>query len=151
MLVLPFIGEDEAKLFKEFHLDEPWDSDHNRKLVARMPKVFQHPRIDRPGFTNYLAVVGEECMFDGTTKGVRIAQIVDGTSKTIALVEANADRAVEWTKPQDWEFDREHPTAGLGSIWGDHWYAAWVDGEYSIGRQQRITGQRGNSVHPRRS
>ena len=128
VLVLPYLDPDEAKLYEEFHLDEPWDSEHNLKLVARMPKVFKNPRIDRPGFTNYLAVVGSECMFDGTAKGIRLAQVSDGTANTIALVEADADQAVEWTKPQDWEFDRAHPTAGLGGLWPDHWFAFRVDG-----------------------
>ena len=30
-------------VYKEFHLDEPWDSEHNRKLIARMPDVFADP------------------------------------------------------------------------------------------------------------
>src|SRR5262249_19374530 len=33
--LLPFLGED--KLYKEFRLNEPWDSDHNKKLLSRMP------------------------------------------------------------------------------------------------------------------
>ena len=36
--ILPFIEED--KLWKEFKVDEPWDSDHNKKLLPRMPKVY---------------------------------------------------------------------------------------------------------------
>jgi beta-lactamase regulating signal transducer with metallopeptidase domain len=128
VLVLPYLGTNEATLYQEFHLDEPWDSDHNRKLITRMPKVFQNPRIDKPGMTNYLAVSGQECMFDGSENGVRIAQVSDGTSKTISIVEANADLAVEWTKPQDWEFDRANPTSGLGGLWSDRWLATWVDG-----------------------
>ena len=71
VLVLPFLGQEEEKLFEEFHLDEPWDSDHNRKLIARMPAVFKNPRIDKPGMTNYLAVVGKECMFDVDGKPVQ--------------------------------------------------------------------------------
>src|SRR5262245_10907932 len=32
--LLPYL--DEQKLYKEFKLDEPWDSEHNKKLVAKM-------------------------------------------------------------------------------------------------------------------
>src|SRR5262245_14860206 len=38
VLILPYIEED--KLYKEFHLDEPWDSPHNLTLLPRMPKVY---------------------------------------------------------------------------------------------------------------
>ncbi len=37
--VLPFI--EHMPLYKEFHLDEPWDSEHNRKLIERMPEVYR--------------------------------------------------------------------------------------------------------------
>ena len=36
--VLPDLGYEE--LYREFHLDEPWDSEHNAKLVAKMPREF---------------------------------------------------------------------------------------------------------------
>jgi hypothetical protein len=36
--ILPYIEED--KLYKEFKLDEPWDSAHNKKLIDRMPKLY---------------------------------------------------------------------------------------------------------------
>ena len=36
--ILPFIDEDQ--LFKEFAHDEPWDSVHNKKLLAKMPRIF---------------------------------------------------------------------------------------------------------------
>ena len=47
--LLPLLGE--KKLYKEFHLDEPWDSDHNKKLIAQMPEVFRglHPQAERAG------------------------------------------------------------------------------------------------------
>ena len=37
VLILPYT--EEAALYKEFHLDEPWDSEHNKNLIARMPAV----------------------------------------------------------------------------------------------------------------
>jgi hypothetical protein len=33
--ILPY--QDEEALYKEFRLDEPWDSPHNKSLIARMP------------------------------------------------------------------------------------------------------------------
>ncbi len=124
--ILPFLEEE--KLYREFHLDEPWDSEHNRTLIPRMPEAFKNPKLNELGKTNYLAVVGKECVFDGSPKGLGLEHITDGTSKTIAIVEVNSDLSVEWTKPQDWNFDRANPTQGLGKIWPDGWYAAWVDG-----------------------
>lgn len=130
--LLPYLGKEEQELYKQFHLDEPWDSEHNRKLVASIPILFVIPKAGLPpvyaGKTNYLAVVGPECIFDGTAKGSKFKDIPDGTANTIAFVEANVDQAVEWTKPDDWQFDRQHPTKGLGTVWTGHWNAALVDG-----------------------
>ncbi|MEX0610975.1 MAG: M56 family metallopeptidase [Pirellulales bacterium] len=126
VMILPFL--DQADLYEEFRLDEPWDSEHNRKLLARMPDEFKNPKLNEPTKTNYLAVVGEECVFTGTPNGIKFSRISDGTARTIALVEADADQAVEWTKPEDWQFDRNAPTSHLGGLWGDRWHAAWIDG-----------------------
>ena len=38
VMVLPYIEQD--ALYKQFHLDEPWDSDHNKKLLEKMPPLF---------------------------------------------------------------------------------------------------------------
>ena len=43
VLILPYIEEE--KLYKEFKLDEPWDSEHNKKLIARMPKLYAPIRV----------------------------------------------------------------------------------------------------------
>ena len=39
--ILPFLGQD--VLYRRFKLDEPWDGEHNRKLIGRIPKVFVAP------------------------------------------------------------------------------------------------------------
>jgi len=36
--LLPFL--EQQKLFEEFKLDEPWDSPHNIKLLAKMPPQY---------------------------------------------------------------------------------------------------------------
>src|SRR5258708_4361628 len=41
VLILPQLGEE--ALFREFELDEPWDSPHNIKLLQRMPSAFAPP------------------------------------------------------------------------------------------------------------
>ncbi|HEY3391958.1 MAG TPA: DUF1559 domain-containing protein, partial [Lacipirellulaceae bacterium] len=92
--VLPFI--EGAALYEQFKLDEPWDSPHNRALIPQMPQVYENPNLPlEAGKTNYLAVVGEPCIMDGTQKGIGFRDIPDGTSNTIMLVETAPDQAVE--------------------------------------------------------
>jgi Protein of unknown function (DUF1559) len=95
--ILPSLGL--QSLYKEFHRDEPWDSPHNKTLIEKMPPVFAHPDgSDKPGMTPYRGLIGKSAFFDPEEKeGVTIAMITDGTSNTVALVEAK--EAVPWTKP----------------------------------------------------
>jgi len=110
--LLPFL--EQGALYREFHLDEPWDSPHNRKLIPRMPSVYQNPSAPaKPGMAHYVALVGKGTLFEGN-KSRSLAEITDGTTNTIMLVEVNPDRAVIWTKPDDLPFDPDRPLAGLG-------------------------------------
>ncbi|HEX6984651.1 MAG TPA: DUF1559 domain-containing protein [Planctomycetaceae bacterium] len=109
--LLPYLGEQE--LYEQFLLDEPWDSEHNRKLIEKMPAVYTAPGVDLPpGHTVFLAPVGEGFAFDGMA-GTMFQDITDGTSNTVLLVEAPAEKAVPWTRPEDLPIDREKPLAGL--------------------------------------
>ena len=55
--ILPYI--DQKQLFDQFHLDEPWDSAHNKTLIEKMPVVFRSPKSQaQKGKTNYLVPVG---------------------------------------------------------------------------------------------
>jgi prepilin-type processing-associated H-X9-DG protein len=105
--MLPYL-EQEA-LYKQFHLDEPWDSENNKKLIPLMPAVYRNPSsAAQPGMANYLAVVGKGLAFEGE-RGRKMADFRDGTSNTILLVEAGDSKAAIWTKPDDWEPDFKHP------------------------------------------
>lgn len=129
VLLLPFLGQE--SLYKEFRLDEPWDSEHNLKLVTQMPDLYASSNINREqrtkGMTTYLGVVAEKTLF-ASSEGIPIRKIIDGTSNTIAVVAANADRAVPWTKPDDLEVDLKHPLNGLMGQPGGVFRAGLCDG-----------------------
>ncbi len=115
--MLPFL--EEQALYEQFHLDEPWDSEHNKALIAQMPEVFLSPRSANTadqGLSNYVVPVGEGFLFDGTAVGAGFRNVTDGTSNTIALLEVDDENAVPWTAPEDWEYDEENPTKGLFGI-----------------------------------
>ena len=67
VLILPYIEQD--ALYKEFHLDEPWDSPHNKALIARMPATYRCPgeneELARQGKTRYLTPRGKATIFPG--------------------------------------------------------------------------------------
>jgi hypothetical protein len=126
--LLPFLGE--TDLYKQFHLDEPWDSDHNKKLIEKMPQVFDSaadPKRAAAGKTTFLAPRGEATMFPDK-RGVRIAEVTDGTSNTIFVVDADDAHAVPWTKPEDLAYDPKEPAKGLSSRFGDGFLVGFVDG-----------------------
>jgi hypothetical protein len=127
--ILPFLEEN--NLYDQFHLDEPWDSEHNRKLIPLMPDVFRSTSGQAgPGKTVYLAIRGEKAAIaeSETDKGVPLRQIADGTSLTVWLVEVDDAKAVEWTKPDDFAPNADDPWQGLGGLRPGGVLAAFVDG-----------------------
>ena len=103
VLILPFL--DEQKLYEAFHLDESWDSPHNRALIPRMPKVFASPfesnSLIKEGKTVYLTPRGDATMFP-SEQAIGMRDVTDGTSNTIMTLEVDDASAVIWTKPDDW-------------------------------------------------
>jgi prepilin-type processing-associated H-X9-DG protein len=122
--ILPYIEED--ALYKQFKLDQPWDSPHNKKLLARMPKVYAPVRGKaKENHTFYQVFTGKGTVFPGP-KGTRIQDITDGTSNTVMIVEAG--ESVPWTKPADLPFKEGQPLPKLGGIFKGGFNMALCDG-----------------------
>jgi hypothetical protein len=112
--ILPYFEDESARaLYTEFHLDEAWDSEHNSKLIEKMPAVYRSAASKLNDVrTVYLTPRANSSAFPGA-QGINFRRITDGTSNTIAVVEVDDLHAVVWTKPDDWNVDPEFPKAGL--------------------------------------
>jgi len=149
--ILPYLNED--ALYREFRLDEPWDSEHNKKLIARMPPIFASPHLGNDriarGMTSYLVpltkappavsvvppddvtkpiVAGKDQMIFDLPQGATMAHILDGTSNTIMILESHPRAAAIWTKPDDLVIDPAAPLAQLTGQPGDGFSAVIADG-----------------------
>jgi prepilin-type processing-associated H-X9-DG protein len=93
--ILPYI--EQVELYKQFKLNEPWDSPNNKKLIEKMPKIFASPKPGKPGYTHVQMVIGPNALSPVGTKFP--TSFPDGMSSTIAVVEAA--EPVIWTKPDD--------------------------------------------------
>lgn len=122
--LLPFL---DARLYRRFHLDEPWDGPHNKPLLKEMPPEYAPVVGDNPAphSTYYQAFVGPGTLFDGE-QGTRAADVTDGVGFTLMVVEAA--EPVPWTKPADIVYSPSRPLPRLGGQFADGFYVAFADG-----------------------
>jgi hypothetical protein len=131
--ILPYVEHD--ALYRSFKLDEPWDSEHNKKLLDQMPPVYRMPRADgadpneKVTTTHYRVFHGKGAIFEGA-KGTTLADITDGTSNTILIVEATD--AVPWTKPDELPFDPKKDLPKLGLKNAEKFNAGFADGSVHV-------------------
>src|SRR6185295_15300184 len=124
--ILPFI--DEKALYDQFKLAEPWDSEHNKKLIPKMPKMYAAPFAvaAKPGETHYQVVTGPKTLFDGAKKSL-MKDVVDGTSNTLLVVEAKD--SVTWTKPADMTLpEAEDQKLAVGGHYTNGFQVLFCDG-----------------------
>lgn len=133
--LLPFLEHQD--LYDQFHLDEPWDSPHNRTLIPLMPDVYQSPLSQAgEGMTVYLGNAVEGGTFEKPTMatslsmaGYKPRSITDGEANTIHVVEVNDNHAVTWTQPADFDPPFDSDIASWLRLDGNQNYqAAMVNG-----------------------
>ncbi len=117
VLLLPYL--DQMPLYKEYRFNEPWDGPNNSKLADKVPTVFycpseSHGRIEN--VTSYVAVVGPGTIWPGS-RSTKIADIRDGTSNTLMVVEI-ADSGIHWMEPRDLSSSQMAPTINAKSSQG---------------------------------
>jgi Protein of unknown function (DUF1559) len=130
--ILPYLGPDGDALYKQFKLDEPWDSPNNRRLLDQMPAVYGTPaerngRAPKGNKTYYRGFAGAGGVFsrrDPAAKGkpgadqppgkVTVLDFKHGMSNTPIVVEAG--ESVEWTNPDDLDLSPGKPFPSLGGI-----------------------------------
>ena len=123
--LLPFLGQ--KALYNQYRLNEPWDSEHNRLLIAKIPSALHDPSNNHPiGNTSYFTLVGKDTMFPGDGKEIGFKDVIDGLSKTFAVFEARRD--IPWTKPEDITYDAEKPLPKFGGFYDDAFHVAFGDG-----------------------
>ncbi|MCA9259871.1 MAG: DUF1559 domain-containing protein, partial [Planctomycetales bacterium] len=128
--ILPFL--EEQALYTQFHLDEPWDSPHNKPLLDQMPWPYVSEGGDRVGGrTLIVALRGANTLFPlDKNDGIPLRQITDGTSNTLLCVQASPRNAVEWTAPRDLTLEGAEPARDLGQF--GLFAAAMCDGSCRI-------------------
>lgn len=121
VLILPYIGQEE--IYNQFHLDEPWDSPHNKTLLSKMPLTYALPPRKMakmsmpPDHTICHVFVGPKAAFE-EKRELRIPRdFPDGSSNTILLIEAG--KPVPWTKSEDLPFDPDGPLPDLSGPFRD--------------------------------
>ena len=123
--ILPYI--DEVPLYKQFNLDEAWDSETNKKLVEKLPKVYAPIRVKaKAGETFYQVFSGEKALFGPKANPRFPASITDGTSNTGLCFEAG--EPVIWTKPADLPYDEKKDLPKLGGLFDGICHVAMCDG-----------------------
>ena len=122
--ILPYIEPyaEHENLYKQFKLDEPWDGEHNKKLIAKMPAVYAVPRrgIDTRGYTYFRSFTGPDAVMPPATgkpgrvaTGIQLpAALKDGAPTTLLV--ADATEPVIWTKPDELPYDKSQPPLEVG-------------------------------------
>ena len=86
------------------------DHDHGDEAHVQRRRRLQNP---------LRCAAGRRTLFpnseDERERGIGFAAVTDGLSNTIMAIEAPEDKAVIWTRPDDWELDLDEPSAGLFS------------------------------------
>ena len=122
VFLLPFI--DHSDLWKKFNVNEPWDSPNNLPLLDEMPDIFRSFGDPADSTTTQLKVPRGNGAAYGSLRhdqdqSPKARDFLDGLRNTVMVIETGPDKAVPWTKPDEFEFNPEDVFAALGNLSND--------------------------------
>ena len=103
--VLPAFGPQGEELYKQFKLDEPWNSPNNIKLLEKIPNIYR---------TSMDKINTSKTVFQiPSSKGTPYSKYPDGPvlkdlenpAKTYLVVAVDPKNAIEWTKPESLAYE----------------------------------------------
>ena len=126
VLILPYL--DCKDLYDQFHLDEPWDSDHNKQLIEKMPGFYR----------DYLSKLrdssGKRTISPSAVRRPSFpARKRENRPRDRPISNPNhAGRGVgrqgrDRTKPDDFEYDEKDPIKGLVGLNDGFFFTGWAD------------------------
>jgi hypothetical protein len=105
VLLLPFV--EQQGLYAQYNFKEPFDGPANRRLAQTSVSVYQCPESAAAATSgagaSYVMLVGPGMLSDGP-KSSKLADVRDGTSNTIAVVEIPGP-GPNWMEPKDVTLD----------------------------------------------
>jgi RNA polymerase sigma factor (sigma-70 family) len=124
--ILPFIEQD--NLYRQFHLNEPWNSAHNRTLIGKIPMLYVRPgeAPKAPFKTYYRSFVGPDAFFSGHGGRKMPDSFPKGTSNALAIFEAG--EGVVWTAPDEIPYSVERPLPPFGNWFTNGFHIGLMDG-----------------------
>lgn len=112
VLLLPFLGY--PGLYRQYRFDEPWNSEHNLRLVKMRPEILGCP-LDREGaacgLTNYVLLTGRGTAYSVPSDSPADVEIRSRGNAILVAEIAGAD--IVWTQPVDLDVSAMDYTVGI--------------------------------------
>jgi type II secretory pathway pseudopilin PulG len=128
VLLLPYL--ESQGIYQQFDKAQAWDSPANQPLTQTALSVFRDASAPSPpaGQTDFLFVTGQGTAMEGLPEGrsIRFADITDGTSNTVFMVEVK-NSGINWAEPRDLDISQpmslpagNHPGGNLAVFFDGH-------------------------------